>query len=93
MFLFRRKPKTQKHFLIELFGWYGVLAIVSAYILLNFSFISERSYSYQLLNLTGALGIISVSLQDKEYQEVVLNIIWATVALIGIVSLIAGIRF
>lgn len=88
MFLFARKHKIKKHFLIELYGWYGVLAILSAYVLQNFFVLSGHSYLYQVLNLTGALGIISVSLQDKEYQEVVLNIIWATVALIGIGSLL-----
>jgi hypothetical protein len=92
MFLFARKRKIKKHFLIELYGWYGVLAILSAYVLQNFSILSGHSYTYQILNLSGALGIVSVSLQDREYQEVVLNIIWATVALIGIASLIVGIQ-
>lgn len=88
MFFFIRKPKKKKHILIELTGWYGVLAILSAYMLQSFSFVDAHTYLYQVLNLSGALGIISVSLQDKEYQEVVLNTIWATVALIGIGSLL-----
>lgn len=74
--------------IIEIFGWYGTIAIVLAYALLSFSLISSTSLSYQLLNLTGALGIVVVAYSKKDYQPTVLNIIWFLVALIAIINIL-----
>ena len=69
----------------ELLGWYGAAAIVLAYLLLSFSVLSSDSLAFQLLNLTGAVGILAISLIKKLYQTAVLNIIWAIVAAVAIV--------
>ncbi len=75
-----------KNKITEILGWYGVIAIVLAYILSNFELISTKDVIYQILNLTGAMGIVFDALDDKDYQPVVLNIIWAVVALVAIVK-------
>ncbi|MEI7512387.1 MAG: hypothetical protein WCK01_02930 [Candidatus Uhrbacteria bacterium] len=72
--------------LIEAFGWYGTVAIVTAYALVSFSYIEPTSLIYQLLNITGALGIVTISFHKKTYQPGVLNIIWTVIALIAIVK-------
>lgn len=72
---------------ISLFGWYGVLAILGAYMLLNFEVVTARSYAYQILNLTGALGIICEAVSKKDTQPVVLNAVWAAVALVAIIQI------
>ncbi len=77
-----------KNKLISLFGWYGVLAIVLAYTLSNFNLIETTNINYQILNITGALGIVTDSLNDKDYQPVVLNIIWMLVGLVGLFNII-----
>ena len=46
--------------LIELFGWYGTVAIVAAYALVSFSVLQPTDITYQLLNGTGALGLMLV---------------------------------
>jgi hypothetical protein len=69
---------------IEIFGWYGTIAIVLAYALVSFSVLSTNSLTYQLLNGTGALGIIVVSIHKRNYQPAVLDCIWASIALIAI---------
>lgn len=69
----------------ELLGWYGVVVILLAYGLVSFSVIQPTSLVYQILNGTGALGIVIVSLHKKAYQPAILNIIWAVIA--GIVIL------
>ena len=74
--------------LIELFGWYGTIAIVGAYALSSFLIIKPDSLIYQLLNLTGALGIVGVSFFKKAYQPGVLNIIWSIIALIASINII-----
>lgn len=47
---------------IEVFGWYGTIVIVIAHVSVSFSSLSSDSISYQLLNLTGAAGVVMVSI-------------------------------
>jgi len=72
----------------ETIGWYGTFAIVISYALAMFNILSVSSFTYQILNLTGALGIIYISFKKKAYQPGVLNIIWAVIALIAILRLL-----
>lgn len=74
---------------IELFGWYGAIAIVLAYALVSFDRIEAQSYTYQILNATGAVGIVVVSLYKKAYQPAALNALWTLIALIAIANLLS----
>ena len=76
--------------LIEIAGWYGVLAILLAYGLVSFDVIGPNSYVYQLLNLTGALGVVAVSIPKKARQPAMLNLAWAAIALFALVGLVFG---
>jgi len=78
----------KRSILAELLGWYGVIAILLAYAMLSFGAISSDNFIFQILNGTGALGIVYVSIKNRDYQPVVLNIIWAIIALIAIVNII-----
>lgn len=73
---------------VELFSWYGVAAILSAYALLNFHVLSVNSLSYQLLNITGGLGILIDAWASRNYQPVVLNVVWIVIALIAMVRIL-----
>ena len=70
----------QSKIIFKFLGWYGVLAILAAYVLLNLSFFDAKNIFYQLLNFTGALAIVFSSLRKKDYPPVILNLIWALVA-------------
>lgn len=72
---------------INAFGWYGTAAIVAAYALVSFSVIEPTSIAYQLLNGSGAFGIVAVSLFKRTYQPAVLNIIWMIIALVAILQI------
>lgn len=74
--------------IIGLFGWYGTVAIIGAYALSSFSVIKADNLVYQLLNLTGAVGIVAVSLKKNAYQPAVLNIIWTFIALIAVIKIL-----
>ncbi len=74
--------------IIEIYGWYGTSAIVLAYILVSFSIIDATNIWYQVLNGTGALGIVAVSFHHKNYQPGVLNSIWTIIAIIAIVKIL-----
>ncbi len=69
-------------------GWTGMILILLAYILLNFKVIDTESMIYLSFNVIGSCGIIVHSLKRKDYQPVILNVIWALVALFILISLL-----
>ncbi len=73
--------------LIDWIGWYGVIATVLAYIFVSFSILPATSYAYQILNLTGAIGVTIETFYKKDYQPFWLNLIWALIAAVAIVNL------
>ena len=74
---------TKVHIAYEILGWYGTFAILLAYALVSYGFLPSTGLAYQMLNLTGALGIMAISYKKKVMQTVALNIIWS---LIGIIA-------
>lgn len=72
----------------EIAGWYGTIAILLAYALVSFGLVSSDSAAFQLLNLTGAMGIIVIAVNKKVMQSVILNLFWAVVALIALVNIV-----
>ena len=59
---------------VEIFGWYGTVAIVIAYALVSFSVIESTNIWYQILNATGALGILIGTMLISRACESVLQI-------------------
>jgi predicted membrane metal-binding protein len=81
------KNKTGE-WITEVLGWYGVIAILLAYALLSLDFVESQSLSYQMLNLTGAIGVMIDAIADHDAQPVVLNVIWAAIAVLAIVRIL-----
>jgi len=79
-----------KNVLIPAAGWYGVAAILASYALLNFGVLHSNDLVYIILNLTGSVGIFVDAFRDKDYQPVVLNVVWAAIAIVSLVRLIVG---
>jgi len=77
-----------KEIAVKICGWYGAVALLVAFGLVSFSVLKPDQLLYQVLNLTGALGIVIVSLYRKAYPPGVLNLIWAIVACGSIIRLI-----
>ncbi len=82
----KKKMKT-KQLVAETVGWYGTFAILAAYILVSFNVINGDGLLFQLLNLTGAAGIIAIAAYKKVTQSIVLNIFWGAVAIIAIINI------
>lgn len=70
----------------ELVGWYGTGVIILAYFLVSFSILPANSVWYQLLNLTGALGLCAIAITKKVTQNVVINLFWMGIALIALIK-------
>ena len=77
-----------KNTIKELIGWYGTFAIIIAFALVSFEILKPTNLLYQLLNLTGSLGIVYISFLKKAHQPAVLNIIWSLIATATIIKLI-----
>ncbi|MBI5530011.1 MAG: hypothetical protein HY918_00735 [Candidatus Doudnabacteria bacterium] len=73
---------------IQVFGWYGVVAILGAYFLVSFSYLVPGGLPYQLLNFTGSLGIAMAAYSKKDRQPLWLNIIWMLIGAVVIARLI-----
>lgn len=73
---------------LEIFGWYGTVAIVGTFALISFSIIQPDSVLYQVLNLTGAIGIGCITLYKKVYQSATVNVIWALIAAFALAKLL-----
>lgn len=71
----------------EIIGWYGAIALIAAYGLNSFNILHADEVGYQILNITGAIGIIYISLKKQAYQPVALNLVWTVIGLIAIVRL------
>lgn len=72
----------------EVIGWYGACAIIIAYVANSFGLLTSDSFVYQILNATGALGVVFISFKKKAYQPGVLNIVWAVIAAVAIIKIL-----
>lgn len=86
-----KKKISKRQLGAEIAGWYGTIAILVAYVLVSFNMISGNGLVFQLLNLTGAIGIIAIASYKKVRQSIVLNIFWGIVAIVALVRIVFGI--
>jgi hypothetical protein len=61
---------------IDICGWSAALLIVSAYGLLSFGKIHPRSFTYQCMNIAGAVGFIINCAWNGAWPSVALNVVW-----------------
>lgn len=71
----------------EFSGWYGMIALIIAYFLVSFSWITADGLVFQLLNLTGGIGLLIVAASKRVLQSVILNFFWAIIGIIAIVRI------
>lgn len=70
--------------LAEFCGWYGMLALIVAYFLVSFGWIDGQGLIFQLINLTGGVGLLIVAASKGVLQSVILNFFWAIIGVIAI---------
>lgn len=68
----------------ESLGWVGVGLILASYLGNVFGWWSAESIWYLLANLFGSVLLIIEAKRVKNWQPVVLNVVWLLVALVGI---------
>ena len=66
--------------IVEVIGWAGMLLYVVAYALISSGRTSGTSRKYQLMNLTGAVGVATNAVYYGAYPSAVVNVIWFAIA-------------
>ena len=68
----------------------GAVLILLAFILGQMNRLDARSYAYLLLNLAGATILVVLAFQDQRWGFVLLEGVWALVALVGLIVRLLG---
>ncbi len=80
--------KKTKRAIYNIIGWLGAALIVGAYLLNSFGVLDAQGLLYQLINLLGAICILTFSVVWKAYPNVVTNAIWSVGAIVAIVLIV-----
>ncbi|MFN2226193.1 MAG: CBU_0592 family membrane protein [Anaerolineae bacterium] len=79
----------EPNLLIDVTGWLGAVALLSAYALVSAKKLAGDSLRYQALNLLGGGLLIVNSFYYGAFPSVGVNVVWIAIA---IVTLVAGRR-
>ncbi len=69
---------------IAVIGWVGAVLLLAAYGMLTTRVISGASWSYQTLNLLGAVALMLNSAYFSAWPSALLNIAWLAVGVFGL---------
>ncbi len=87
----RTKKRTEvSHPLLALVGWVGILCVLLGYGLTSFQILSNSDPIYFVLNLIGAITLGIEAYLHKDTPPILLNIIWAAIAVVGLVRFFIG---
>jgi hypothetical protein len=73
---------------LEILGWSGGVLLIVAYGLNSYNVIPSQSVSYQGINFIGSIMLAYYTYKKKAFPNVALNLIWAVIALIAILSIV-----
>ncbi len=65
-----------------------MVLILVAYFLVSFDIVTVHNIWFQLLNIVGSLGLALVAFGRRDWQPMVLNIIWILIAIIAMVRVV-----
>jgi hypothetical protein len=71
--------------LVDIVGWVGAVALLTAYIFVSTRRMEGNSTSYQLLNLGGSGFLMANSFFYGAYPSSVVNIVWISIAIFTMV--------
>jgi hypothetical protein len=71
----------------DLLGWASVLLLLGGFVAVNFEWLTVRQPAYHIINIVGALGIITTSTVKRDYEPVVLNLFYGLIAVIALTRL------
>ena len=87
----RGTPVTR--LLVDLLGWIGAGALLSAYALVSTGRLQGRGLAFQALNLVGAAGLLINGVYHGAWPSAGLNTVWLVVGMVALARLHATRRF
>jgi hypothetical protein len=87
----KKANKETKLKFSDIFGWYGMCALIISYILVSLRVLDADGLIYQLLNITGAIGLLIVAESKHVIQSVITNLFWALIGVVIIFRILFGI--
>ena len=74
---------------VNISGWLGMIAVLSAYVLSNVGIITSSGWVYPALNLFGGGATIILGLGKRARPVLVLNTIWVVMAVVSLAKWLA----
>jgi hypothetical protein len=75
-------------YLIDIFGWLGSVAVISAYALISSNRVNSRSRVYQALNLFGSVCLVVNTGYYHAFPSTVVNLVWLAIAAFTLVRIV-----
>jgi hypothetical protein len=70
--------------LVDVAGWIGALALLTAYALVSGGRVGGRGPTFQALNLVGAVGLLANGVWHGAWPSAALNAVWLVVGLVAV---------
>lgn len=74
----------EHNLIIDILGWVGAVALLSAYGLVSMKKLEGDSIPYQLLNLAGGLFLIVNTVYYGAYPSSGVNLVWSLIAILAL---------
>ncbi len=71
---------------VNLIGWIGSAAVLTAYLLISMNRLNGTSPIYQLLNLVGSICLIVNTIYYHAYPSAFVNVVWTMIAITALVK-------
>jgi len=72
---------------VNVLGWLGSAAVVTAYSLISLQKLRSDSKTYQWLNLVGSVGLAINTGYFRAYPSTVVNVVWLLIACSALVRI------
>ena len=72
---------------VNVLGWVGSVAVVTAYSLISLQKLRSDSKIYQWLNLIGSVGLAVNTAYFRAYPSTVVNVVWLLIACSALVRI------
>ncbi len=70
--------------LVAIVGWLGVIFYIMAYLLLSIGKLTAGNPRFHLLNVLGAIGLITDSAYHRDSPNLVVNLVWLLIGIFAI---------
>lgn len=72
---------------VDILGWIGSAAVVTAYALISLHKTTGGSRLYQVLNLVGSVGLVVNTAYYRAYPSTFVNLVWLVIAAFALVKI------